>query len=179
MNLRNLFFVFCGFVIVAYFTLFAEAPSKPVKTKVMIDRSKVANSKSPICLQMYDAIIKYADQYDIPRKYAFGIAYSETRYQGPFHWKYNHRQLSSAGAIGPMQIMPSTGQSHWKGTGEYTKERLMYDVDFNVHTSMKVLRKLHNIYGDWKMVFGCYNTGRPCVNDYALRVYNHKINWRM
>jgi hypothetical protein len=44
---------------------------------------------------------------------------------------------------------------------------------------MKVLRKLYNKYGDWKTVFGCYNTGRPCVNGYAVRVYNHQINWNI
>jgi hypothetical protein len=43
---------------------------------------------------------------------------------------------------------------------------------------MKLLRKLYDKYKNWKIVFGCYNTGRPCVNDYAERVYNFKPNIR-
>jgi soluble lytic murein transglycosylase-like protein len=125
---------------------------------------------------MYDAIIKYSDKYKIPRKYAFGIAYEETSYQGPFHWKYRHAQTSFAGAVGPMQIMPSTGRFIWKDSS-FTNRFLMTNIDFNVHTSMKLLRKLHDRYRDWKIVFGCYNTGRPVINDYAIHVFNHKPNW--
>jgi soluble lytic murein transglycosylase-like protein len=135
------------------------------------------NQSSPPCLQMYDAIIKYAEKYNIPKRYAFGIAWCETRYGGPFDWKYDHKKISSAGAIGPMQIMPSTAKSHWKDSS-FTEKQLKDNIDFNVHTSMKVLRKLYDKFGDWKLVFGCYNTGRPMVNDYAIRVYNHKVNWK-
>jgi hypothetical protein len=39
------------------------------------------------------------------------------------------------------------------------------------------LRRLKNKYGDWKVVFGCYNTGRPIVNDYAHKVYNYDPQW--
>ena len=45
--------------------------------------------------------------YDAKR-YAYGIAYAETRYKGPFHWNYNPAQTSCVGAEGPMQIMLST-----------------------------------------------------------------------
>ena len=55
---------------------------------------------------------------------------------------------------------------------------LISDIDLNVETSMKLLRKLYNRYKNWKIVFGCYNTGRPCVNDYAERVYNFNPNIR-
>ena len=105
-----------------------------------------------------------------------GIAFAETRYKGPFHWRYNHAQTSCVGAEGPMQIMLST--AHGNNKDNVSRERLRTDIEYNVRTSMKLLRKLHNIYGNWKLVFGCYNTGRPCVNGYAENVYNHKINWR-
>ena len=133
-------------------------------------------STDPPCLQMYFYIEKYADSFNIPKRYAYGIAFAETRYKGPFHWKYNHAQTSCVGAEGPMQIMLST--AHGNNKDNVSRERLRTDIEYNVRTSMKLLRKLHNIYGNWKLVFGCYNTGRPCVNGYAENVYNHKINWR-
>lgn len=138
----------------------------------LIDRS------SPPCLQMHYAIEKYAEAYSIPINYAYGIAYCETRYSGPFDWKYKHSQESYAGAIGPMQIMPSTADLMWKGEN-VSREKLMNDIEFNVQTSMKLMRKLHDRYNDWKMVFGCYNTGRPCVNDYALNVFNYKPKFKL
>jgi soluble lytic murein transglycosylase-like protein len=59
-----------------------------------------------------------------------------------------------------------------------SKEKLRTDIKYNVYTSMKLLRKLYDLRGNWKLVFGEYNTGRPCVNGYAERVYNYKINWK-
>jgi hypothetical protein len=44
---------------------------------------------APPSLQMYKYIKAYADTFDIPVNYAFGIAFCETRYEGPFQWKYN------------------------------------------------------------------------------------------
>jgi hypothetical protein len=132
------------------------------------------NSQSPPCLQMYYYIEKYSEQYGIPRNYAFGIAFKETRYEGPFHWKYNPGQESYVGAVGPMQIMPATANMMWKGK-TIKKQILKNDIGFNVETSMKLLRHLYDRYGNWQIVFGAYNTGRPMVNQYALDVYNYKI----
>ena len=45
---------------------------------------------------------------------------------------------------------------------------------------MKLLRKLHDKYGDWEIVCGCYNTGKPLINDYArfcANTYDYQDNW--
>lgn len=124
----------------------------------------------PVAVRMFSSIGNYANKYNIPLRYALGIAYAETRYEGPFHWRYNPQQKSSAGALGPMQIMPSTANMIWRKS--VSKEELISNIDLNVETSMKLLRKLYDKYGNWKIVFGCYNTGRPCVNSYAEKVFN-------
>jgi len=80
------------------------------------------DQNSPVSLQMYDHIKEYADSFDIPLKYAFGVANTETGYNGPFHWKYNPAQISSAGAVGPMQVMVSTAR--WINKDKVSKERL-------------------------------------------------------
>lgn len=133
----------------------------------------IITEDSPPCLQMYYLIEKYAEKYRIPRNYAYGIAFCETRYREPFQWSYNHKQTSFAGAVGPMQIMYTTAQMMWPRK-KFTKEYLKNNIEFNVETSMKLLRHLHNRYGDWQTVFGCYNTGRPMINQYALNVYSYK-----
>lgn len=179
MNYRSLFGASAIFIVMLYSVVNKEKDTRKIKTVesvcVPVDR---ITSSAPPCLQMYDAIIKYAEMYNIPKRFAFGVAWCETRYGGPFDWEYDHKKISSAGAIGPMQIMPSTAKSHWKDS-IFTMDQLKNNVDFNVHTSMKVLRKLHDKFGDWKVVFGCYNTGKPMVNDYAIRVYNFQINWKI
>ena len=131
---------------------------------------------SPPSLQMYRYIKAYADTFNIPLNYAFGIAHAETRYCGPFHWKYNHAQTSSTGAEGPMQILLSTAR--YLNKDNVSRERLRTDIEYNIKTSMYYLRRLYNRYKNWPIVFGCYNTGYPRVNDYARRVVNFKIDWK-
>jgi soluble lytic murein transglycosylase-like protein len=126
---------------------------------------------------MYYFIEQYADSFDIPKNYAFGIAHLETGYDGPFDWKYNHKRASEAGAVGPMQIMPATARL--VNGGKVAKTKLKTNIEYNVMTSMKLLRQLYDKYGDWKLVFGCYNTGRPVVNRYALKVYNYVPDWKI
>jgi soluble lytic murein transglycosylase-like protein len=75
-----------------------------------------------------------------------------------------------------MQVMPSTARGLNKDN--CTTEKLKNDIEYNVYTSMKLLRKLYDKYGDWKTVFGCYNTGRPCINGYAEKVYNYDFDWK-
>lgn len=132
---------------------------------------------SPPCLQMYYAIEKYAPEYGIPLDFAYGIAYYETRYQGPFHWNYNQIQESSAGAVGPMQIMPR--YAHPYVDGSFTVQDLKTDIDMNVKASMRMLKKLKKIHKDWQLVFGAYNTGRPIINEYAKNVYNYKPKFKL
>ena len=137
----------------------------------------VTTSQDPPSIKMWLAIDKYAKQYNIPLQYAYGIAYEETRYTGPFDWDYDPALTSYAGALGPMQIMPMTDE--WMNKTKFDKKRLLYDIDYNVKTSMKLLRYLHNKYKNWQIVFGCYNTGRPLINHYARNVFNHKISWKL
>jgi soluble lytic murein transglycosylase-like protein len=166
--------IVAGAVIATALTVTEVEPKQPTQQEVRVPNS--IDQGSPPSLQMYKYIKAYADTFDIPTRYAFGIAYAETRYDGPFHWKYNPAQTSCAGAVGPMQVMVSTAR--WINKDNISKERLKTDIKYNVYTSMKLLRILYNRRKNWKLVFGEYNTGRPCVNGYAERVFNHKIAWR-
>jgi soluble lytic murein transglycosylase-like protein len=127
----------------------------------------------PACLRMYYSIEKYSDKYGIPKQYAYGIAYNETKYKSPFQWEYNSKQVSSTGALGPMQILLSTAKWIWHDNN-ITRNKMLTDVDFNVETSMKYISILYKRYGNWKLVFGYYNTGQPTVNNYAISVVKHK-----
>jgi soluble lytic murein transglycosylase-like protein len=170
------FLILSIFVLIVILAL-SSAGNQPKDTTVIsIDNIGKFTSNDPPCLQMFNFIEKYADSFNIPKQYAYGIAYNETRYNGPFHWRYNHAQTSSANAVGPMQVKPSTA-SYINKEHVFT-HKLKYNIEYNIMTSMKLLRRLKNKYKDWGRVFGAYNTGSPIINDYAKRVLNHKINWK-
>lgn len=130
---------------------------------------------APPSIQLYDYLKKYSEQYGVPFNIAYGVAHKETGYDGPFDWKYNPQLTSSAAAYGAMQIQVPTGQSAWKDV-KVTKRMLLTDLEFNVETSMRVLSKLKKRFGRWDIALGCYNTGRPLVNSYAIAIINTKIN---
>lgn len=142
------------------------------KPKYDISINKNIEDNDPPCLRMYHYIELYADSFDIPKQYAYGVANAETGYTGPLHWKYNHKQTSPAGAVGPMQIMPSTAR--WINKDNVSTDRLRSDIEYNVMTSMKLLRYLYDKNGNWLLSFGEYNTGKPCINKYANKVYNYE-----
>jgi soluble lytic murein transglycosylase-like protein len=164
---------FCIFFTIFFFSA-GFTSEKRIMEKEMEMLSAPENLKSPPCVELYNCIEKYSEEYEIPRNIAFGVAFSETRYKGPMDWGYEHDKTSGAGALGPMQVMFSTAKGLFPGK-EFSREDLRKNIDFNVHCSMKLLRKLYNKYSNWKLVLGAYNTGRPCVNGYAEKVYNYQL----
>jgi soluble lytic murein transglycosylase-like protein len=160
-------------VLLIYFCKFLLIVEEPVEKKATAYESAsfdFINEKTPPCIQMQHYIRKYAKEYNVPLNYAFGVASCETSYDGPLDWSYNPAQTSCAGAVGPMQVMPATASFVWKE--KVSADKLKNDIRFNVETSMKYVAYLYNRYRDWPTVFGCYNTGRPMINEYARKVVN-------
>jgi soluble lytic murein transglycosylase-like protein len=117
---------------------------------------------------MYDYLVEYSEKYEVPLQIALGIAKAETGYEGPFHWDYNPVRVSSAGACGAMQILPSTATYIY---GErVTKDQLLNDLELNVEISMKYMAYLYKMFKRWDIALGYYNTGTPVVNNYAMRI---------
>jgi len=117
--------------------------------------------------RLYVAINKYADQYNVPLYIAYNVACLETGYKGPHHETYNHKQTSSAGALGAMQIMPQYA-SHYAGF-KVSKAVLKDSIELNVEISMKMLNEWYTRYKRWDKATGAYNTGRPIINKYAQK----------
>ena len=96
-NIKVLFFSTVGLMFMVSLTPTPPPKQAPIRETIPI------NPKDPPCIQMYNCIEYYADSFNIPKRYAYGIAQVETGYNGPFHWRYNPAQTSYAGALGPMQ----------------------------------------------------------------------------
>jgi soluble lytic murein transglycosylase-like protein len=123
-------------------------------------------------LQMYESIEHWSDSFNIPKHIAYNVAYLETRYQGPFDFDYEHRKTSSAGAVGPMQIITRWAQPYVKK--HVTVKELRNNIDLNVMISMKMLKKWYSIHHDWTLAAGAYNSGQPIRNSYAQYVTSNK-----
>ena len=137
-----------------------------------------SDSNSPTSIFMYHLLEKKSKEYDIPKQILYNVAYLETRYQGPFHWRYDHRQISSAGAQGPMQII--TRWAHSYAERRVSEKELRNNIDLNVRVSMKMLRARYEMTRDWMLACGGYNTGSPVRNSYAVFAAtnkNYKNNW--
>lgn len=142
---------------------------EPIFEKKYEDLNKI---ELPNSIKMYESIEKYSTEYNVPSYIAYNLAYLETRYKGPFHWEYKHHQESYAGALGPMQIMPRTGD--YLNGSSVDRFELMNNIDLNVRLSMKMLSNLYDKYGDWGIVCGYYNTGKPMVNNYGQYCRDNK-----
>lgn len=125
-----------------------------------------------ISLQMYESIEHWSDSFNIPKHIAYNVAYLETRYQGPFHFDYDPYKRSSAGAVGPMQII--TRWAHKYAGRRVTEKELKTNIDLNVMVSMKMLRARYNTTKNWATACGGYNTGRSIVNSYAEYAVSNK-----
>ena len=123
-------------------------------------------------LQMYESIEHWSDSFSIPKHIAYNVAYLETRYQGPFDFDYEHRKTSSAGAVGPMQIITRWAQPYVRK--HITAKELRNNIDLNVMISMKMLHKWYSIHHDWTLACGAYNSGQPIRNEYAVYATTNK-----
>ncbi len=179
MNTKNLILtaLFTVSLLVLFTSMNSETPTIDFKKEVELSK-KEYDILTPIPMTMYENIEKYSDEYKIPKYIAYNISFLETRYQGPFHWSYNPSRTSCAGALGPMQIMPSTAKLIQKVS--VPKTVLKNNIELNIKISMKLLRRLYDKYHNWAIVCGCYNTGRPMVNGYAkycVSNLNYQSKW--
>jgi hypothetical protein len=155
------------------FTLYTKCDSSEVIEDIVI-RKKI-NINDPPCLQVYSSVKKYCRVYQIPEEYMFSLLYQESRYQGPFHWEYKTNHISQMNAFGPAQILLSTARGINKDT--VSVDKLKNNINYNIETACKFIRRLKDKYKDWKTVFGYYNTGQPIVNQYALNIVNKEYTW--
>lgn len=130
--------------------------------------NSLAVEKSPPSLALYHYLEKYSKEYGVPFYIALGVAREETGYRGPFQWTYNPKLTSSAAAYGAMQIQVPTANFIWDTP--VTKEQLLNNLKLNVQISMKLLAHLNKRYENWAIALGCYNTGRPIINGYAIKI---------
>lgn len=100
----------------------------------------------------YAALIeKNAQDYGIPPEIICAVIRTESSFRAD--------AVSPAGAVGLMQLMPSTFTWLQTKTGEQCEENALTDPAVNVKYGCFLLKMLYDEFGNWKTVWAAYNAG--------------------
>ena len=94
----------------------------------------------------------YAEAYGVPE----GLVYAVIRTESSF----DSGAVSPVGAVGLMQLMPSTFE--WLTDDklfEHLKSGMLYDPETNIKYGTYCLSFLYDRYGDWELALAAYNGG--------------------
>jgi soluble lytic murein transglycosylase-like protein len=123
--------------------------------------------------QLYHSLNYYSSKHKVPKKIAFGIAYYESGYRGLRHCNYTSK-LKSHSSLGAMQIKLRTANKFRSDT--LTENNLKDSLKLNVETSMIILSKLKNRYGNWHKAIGAYSSGKPRKNYYSRKIMRFNLS---
>lgn len=109
-------------------------------------------------MKYYEEIVDVSQKYDIDGALVASIANVESNFKND--------AKSNKGAIGIMQIMPSTAE--WiasKLNKEYAEE-MLYEPSYNIELGAYYLSYLIDSFGDEKLVICAYNAGQGNVSNW-------------
>lgn len=101
---------------------------------------------------------KYAYEYGIPEY----VVYSVMKVESDF----NSGAVSSAGAVGLMQMMPDTFNWLTSMRKENLDSAMLYDPETNIKYGTYYLSYLYVRYGTWTEVYAAYNAGQGKVDEW-------------
>lgn len=98
---------------------------------------------------------KYSGEYGVPEHIVYAVIKVESNFQS--------NAVSSAGAIGLMQITPDTFDWIMMLLREDIDKGLLYDPETNIKYGTYLLSYLYNEFGHWNTVYSAYNAGMTRV----------------
>ena len=98
----------------------------------------------------------YAEQYSIPDDVIYAIIKCESSFRPD--------AVSHAGAVGLMQLVPSTYEWLCTLTGDAYDEAALRDPETSIRYGTYLLSILYREYGNWDTVYAAYNAGMGNAN---------------
>ena len=98
------------------------------------------------------------DKYIVDASKEFGIPAKMIASMAKIESSFDQDSISSAGAIGLMQLVPSTAS--YLGVNPY-------DAHDNIRGGAKYMSELYQKYGNWDLVAAAYNAGENAVDSYG------------
>ncbi|HHX54171.1 MAG TPA: lytic transglycosylase domain-containing protein [Clostridiales bacterium] len=134
---------------VAAFLIFAAAVTVSITKGLKFYKKEMLVRKHPI--QYQEIVEKYSGEFGVPAPIVFAVIKTES--------SFVQDAVSTAGAIGLMQIMPETFEWLQTKTGETLDKELLYTADVNIRYGTFYLSWLKERFGSWKTAWAAYNAG--------------------
>lgn len=103
-------------------------------------------------------VTRYSAEYGVPEAIVYSVIKTESGFQS--------NAVSSAGAIGLMQMTQDTFDWLMQKRGERYEAGMLYDPETNIKYGTYFLSYLFTEYGSWETVFAAYNCGMNRVNEW-------------
>lgn len=101
---------------------------------------------------------KYSEMYGVPEEVIFATIRTESNFVS--------NAVSSAGAVGLMQLMPDTFLWLCEKNGEELDAGMLYDPETNIRYGTYYLAYLYSEFGLWETVYAAYNCGPGRVKEW-------------
>ncbi|MBQ5808447.1 MAG: lytic transglycosylase domain-containing protein [Clostridia bacterium] len=105
-----------------------------------------------------EIVTKYSEKYGVPSIIVYSIIKTESDFQS--------NAVSSANAVGLMQITSDTCDWVAMKLGEKSEFALMYDPETNIRYGTYLISYLKLEYGNWDTAFAAYNAGLGRINSW-------------
>ena len=101
-------------------------------------------------------VIVYAEKYDLDRALVYAVILAESGFDAS--------AKSSSGAMGLMQILPSTASWIASEMGENFTDNDLYNAETNIKFGCFYLSYLYKKFGDTKTAICAYNAGEGAIS---------------
>ena len=98
---------------------------------------------------------KYAEEFAVPETVCYAVIKCES--------SFNSAAVSSAGAMGLMQMMPATFADLCSRLGEEHDTSMLYDPETSIKYGIYYLSRLYKRFGVWETAIAAYNCGQGRV----------------
>lgn len=125
-----------------------------VLVNYVLDR--MDRSSCPRPEEYADLVKKYSEEYKVPEYIIYAVIKTESNFE--------ITAKSSDGAIGLMQLMPSTFEWLTDLLDESYEVGMLYDPETNIKYGTYYLAYLSTVYTRWPTVYAAYNAGPSAVD---------------
>ena len=146
-----------------------EMPELPTKTETIVRMVNVPFTPSDYTAQAEEiksslnkSKLKHILIYIEALCWEYGVDYEMVKAVIQTESDWNHKAVSTSGAIGLMQVLPSTAMSEFK-----TPEKDLYDPYVNVTVGIKYLSKLNKHFDDMESTLTAYSHGPTVTKKYS------------
>ena len=154
-----------------------ELPELPTKTETIVRMvdvpfrpSDYTSQSEEIKSSLNKSKLKHILIYIEALCWEYGVDYEMVKAVIQTESDWNHKAVSTSGAIGLMQVLPSTAKSEFN-----TPKQDLFDPYVNVTVGIKYLSKLDSHFDDLESTLTAYSHGPTATKKYSPTYVNNNF----